>query len=1582
MLPNLGQTPAERTIQSTHEHIHWTLDREIHLIPGKFYVTWGARCPVWHRDRSVWEASLPAMTANSGTCRMLCDRPPQKRVHAAEVFAGSMGGWTHAIRHVKDWSVQWALDSDGTAASNYCLNHGAKLIKYPERLTESTCHGHLIVMHDVRDLRWLSITLFKEADVWCVSWPCQPWSSMGYGAGTASSDGQVLLSFIQCARLAQPLAILLENVAGFRRHHEHDSFLETMKMCGFVKYSAAIHNLSSVSYMNRRRWLAVYLNTLRIQEWKSLNYFMAAVVQENSVFDPQLHCHINLTPQELAMLKVTKEEFDILDDPTLLPTWLQDDPAASRAAASLRVYKAGSVLPVVQASYRRAGTFDREYLRKKGYMAWLVRDQGGLVRWFSKFEAALALGFPGDTILPAAEDYAFTAVGNSIAPMQAALAICSCCKAFTTHHGRLNSANFVEILDSIRHARADLSTAITVPHGDYHVRLHVDRMTTSQPITCPHCHAVTLRPLVIACHTCHMVACENCASDECLPSHTTMEPSSEDDEHPPVPSGGCVYFALPEPLNKVACRVQGRMDIVDFRVSLNLPLHMRFFQESRQLAESHEPREGDEILGLYYTKGDASCPQCERPNMDQHLRICSHCGVMGCLFCVAQVCYLCYRDKVVCDTCHQLKSQQLRNTAWEENDEDGRHLQYAEAAGFSWIVECTLLSKHTNVLVLFYPNHQFLIPRAAFNDVWRIKTIGKCKGLQCPADPVFLWGKSFTPDYAQAIKSGIMVVPSASLNDYMIPARLCDAEGDMVLLLPTRISREQLDLLILREPEVNAGITVSFEGEQLSPNQVVSVLPGSVIKRGSTSLKRCWSPTCSTETSEPQREIPFRPVPVTQPTTSSSSTTPLGLRGGARFQSPVCVGINGRLVDLPKPLPGMTWPQWVGETLRPPLRDTWATLDGNFLDKASPLPQGAFVLRLRYKLRGGTKPSHATADVNKLKQHLTSKGVPEDRLEDRVHSILQVVTPDQLSSVYSSLEPWALLKQIVGTKVRLVELRELKAKTKPKATDIMNNDATEEDPWKQSDPWSEAAAKLDNKKEDPVSISLVSNFFEMEDGTSPDILPELVNGCRGVSLMTPTKVETLSITGSFLSSHECAAITASPIEPKVAPFKAEHITFLAEHSDAGKMLLRGYLVNFGEKRIKTRTPANTIHIAEQNAMVVTIEVVRQHVTDWQQVTENPLKFAWRSIEGLQRRLLTTWSRKYFYHKKPATAHMATTWHAFGKILASEADDLLRNSGVNGVFLSPKSTDGGPASNYKVVWTEVDCLQKALTIARTQSMIYGIVRGKSNFGYRVKALEYTQARQTLEPTWEKDNIHYDILIKERYVMTPLPLDVDKAMLQTILDRMQWKAMPLKQLGPSTWMVGAETPPTSDTASFRQELVLITKEMPKQSSKQPDTAVVAAPQAIRKTLDRQLKHAQPRWDAQSSCSTTPSSVPQPAPHVVTKQELDTKMKELTGQVDTALKKMEERVTKNSENTAKEHNASIQQITSAIKDNDERQGRLERQVQDLTDSICTKSDMATMLSDALARQSADFQRIMLAKRPQEASPANDPNKLSKQS
>ena len=100
---------------------------------------------------------------------------------------------------------------------------------------------------------------------------------------------------------------------------------------------------------------------------------------------------------------------------------------------------------------------------------------------------------------------------------------------------------------------------------------------------------------------------------------------------------------------------------------------------------------------------------------------------------------------------------------------------------------------------------------------------------------------------------------------------------------------------------------------------------------------------------------------------------------------------------------------------------------------------------------------------------------------------------------------------------------------------------------------------------------------------------------------------------------------------------------------------------------------------------------------------------------------------------PQEARNSSHGHYLGKILASEADDLLRNSGVNGVFLSPKSTDGGPASNYKVVWTEVDCLQKALTIARAQSMIYGIVRGKSNFGYRVKALEYTQARQTLEPT---------------------------------------------------------------------------------------------------------------------------------------------------------------------------------------------------------------------------------------------------------
>ena len=88
-----------------------------------------------------------------------------------------------------------------------------------------------------------------------------------------------------------------------------------------------------------------------------------------------------------------------MNDANLLPPWLKSSPEARPDALPLRTYGVGSKLPVMQASYGKAVGFGT----KKGLMAWIIVDNDKTSKWLQNFEAAFALGFPRDTVIPADE---------------------------------------------------------------------------------------------------------------------------------------------------------------------------------------------------------------------------------------------------------------------------------------------------------------------------------------------------------------------------------------------------------------------------------------------------------------------------------------------------------------------------------------------------------------------------------------------------------------------------------------------------------------------------------------------------------------------------------------------------------------------------------------------------------------------------------------------------------------------------------------------------------------------------------------------------------------------------------------------------------------------------------------------------------------------------------------------------------------------------------------------------------------------------------------------------------------------------
>ncbi|CAE7348164.1 hypothetical protein AK812_SmicGene2884 [Symbiodinium microadriaticum] len=685
--------------------------------------------------------------------------------------------------------------------------------------------------------------------------------------------------------------------------------------------------------------------------------------------------------------------------------------------------------------------------------------------------------------------------------------------------------------------------------------------------------------------------------------------------------------------------------------------------------------------------------------------------------------------------------------------------------------------------------------------------------------------------------------------------------------------------------------------------------------------------------------------------------------------------IGGGFHSCAPPSEPETVKSWLSRWTTLPWEHVWLSCDGSHIGLDTVL--GAFqqvLIRVRAKLRGGgsKKDGFDKADTDKLKKHLLGKGVPESLIDARVNDVLQVVSPAQLSDIYRSLEPWVALKAAVKQRVRLVtaeEMKQHKARSKTSASSVNN---LAHDPWTECDPWQQsrnAGSSAPPTHPPRATIELLSEFFCNEDGTHPNVISEVENGCSGVCLMTSEQVEMLTSFGTALSDQECAAVVIGTISPQVGAFSCEEITVVAQHSEAGRVLLKGFLVNLGDKQLRIQPDDDIISVAPKNTEVVTVEVVEQYCREWSSIRNNPLRFAFKSIDGLQAAVTSSWSRRFFKNKVACSPDEATSFHAFAKVLQPELQKLLRQSGVGGVFLTPKNTSGdGPSSNFRIVWGEGNDLEKALIAARANPAVCGVVRGKGNLGWRVQVKEYAR---------------YDVATSCMYVASPMPVDFDREAVQAALTSFAWDAIPLRQLNAHSWLIGSDGPPPKETLTVQGTLVLLREESRKSKSK-PESAVVAAPARFRRALDDHILTA--NIAAQSSApavQTSRSSVK--APFAATPPQIDAlraEFEERLGEVNAQVQDVICQVQKANTESKTAQNNTTQKIGELQEVCSQQQARLqavELGVQTMAASMCTKEDLSSVLATALAQQSSEL-RSWLSKRTPDASPSHEPQKSAK--
>ena len=409
--------------------------------------------------------------------------------------------------------------------------------------------------------------------------------------------------------------------------------------------------------------------------------------------------------------------------------------------------------------------------------------------------------------------------------------------------------------------------------------------------------------------------------------------------------------------------------------------------------------------------------------------------------------------------------------------------------------------------------------------------------------------------------------------------------------------------------------------------------------------------------------------------------------------------------------------------------------------------------------------------------------------------------------------------------------------------------------------------------------------------------------------------------------------------------------------------------------------SKTTHAIEdqpQLSSVVAVEVRREYVTDWQEVVDNPMRFIRNAVEGFQKSASNSWSRRYFLDRKQASPETSSSFHCFIRVDTSEVEKLLVQSGQHGVFLTPKAQDntsGEACGKYRIVWLETKDMSRAMSIHRANNEALGLCHGRASLGLRVRAQDYGTVRKRVDPHWDAQGIQFNVAIEKKFTMAPLPPTATKATVQKLIDSLQWHATPIRQMGGSTWLVGAEAcnaPPT-DTVQLGNHLVLIT-EFASKKPLQTQDVVVAGPAPLRKAVNQHLVFSgcSSNRSAINSVSSTsaPSSVG-PTRLLVgdLKTEMENKFQAMKEEFHKSISGLGNRI-EVTESSVQERLAETreQQVSQ-----NSRLDRLEQGLQQVADNVVTKVDLTAALQTAMEQQGREI-RSMLAKRTPEVTPSHD--------
>lgn len=364
-------------------------------------------------------------------------------------------------------------------------------------------------------------------------------------------------------------------------------------------------------------------------------------------------------------------------------------------------------------------------------------------------------------------------------------------------------------------------------------------------------------------------------------------------------------------------------------------------------------------------------------------------------------------------------------------------------------------------------------------------------------------------------------------------------------------------------------------------------------------------------------------------------------------------------------------------------------------------------------------------------------------------------------------------------------------------------------------PWANAKkVKRLHVQLDPKDFTICQGFFLNEDSAPAVQLHELRPQATGVILASTSQAQSWIRDGQLISSDELGILILGKV-PETT-FSFEEVTFPCKNANDQMVLLTAKLIQLGSKAIGfLKGPDKKIDSESCALLAVTLCKEDWDQDSWHDALHNTQSFLRRCLsqENQSEFVMAMWGRSLRNGKAPASPAQALTIQMHATALESKLDCLLKQSGFNKLYMTPKLLNGEPNTDYRIMWINGD-LPRVTALSTQSAQCLGLVKGRLGKGYglRFKSVDFVDSWKKIFPSTAPPNLPQGNL---KYKIEGLPFGCSQQMLADWASSNHWPLSPYRTLGPQCWLVQTGQAPPPGILMFNSAPLLITQVQQKNS-----------------------------------------------------------------------------------------------------------------------------------------------------------------------